>query len=210
MAAGSPHPPAPSPRERGGEDLPQSSPGKAVQVKFGISEVGQVAFGFVVQDETRPGPERLAEIGVSGYQELYRELIRRGWRWQKAAFMSWRAAPRVSRQPATQEELAKMLGYRGDAIFRRWLAKPEQGPLMERIIGEARRLVFEINLSSVDHRTIERATAEDSTVQERKLFYDMYERLAGESGSSGAIDELGTLSDEELDQALERLEQIAA
>lgn len=171
----------------------------------------QLAFGLeLVKAEEWRRPEHLVDIGVSGWQELYHELCRQGWRWQKAAFMAWRAAPRRYRKPRTQEELAKLLGYAGDKVFRIWLKKPEQGPLMLQVIGQARQIIFELNLADVDHVTIERAVSVDSTVAERKLFYDLLERLHSQAGEPDLSDDYSDLSDEELDSEIERLDQIAA
>lgn len=169
------------------------------------------AFGLaLVEVGERRRPEHLAELGVSGYQELYHRLIEQGWRWQKAAFMAWRASPRRHRQPATQAELAEILGYASDAIFRRWLNKPEQGPLMKQVINQARRTVFEINLADVDHVTIERAASFEGSTADRKLYYDIRERLADEAGGGETGDDFSDYSDEELQAEIERLEQIAA
>lgn len=169
------------------------------------------AFGLklLVLEEKRK-PAHLADVGVSGYQELYHELVRQGWRWQKAAFMAWRAAPRRQRQPATQQELAELLGYNSDKVFRIWLQKRDQGPLMERIINESRQTVFKLNLADVDHVTIERATAVDSTVAERKLFYELLDRLNGVAGPMNQDNDTSDYSDDELQAEISRLEQMAA
>lgn len=177
------------------------------------NETGQLsfAFGFQRVESVEAGPGRLEEIGLSGYQDLYWGLCRQGWRWQKAAYMAWRAAPRGSRRPKTQYELAEMLGYAGDKIFRLWLNKPDQGPQMLAIIRNAGQAVFEAHLADVDWVTICQAKAPDSSTSERELFYKRYRELVGETGQRGLDDDgLDNLSDDEIEAELERLEQLAA
>jgi hypothetical protein len=179
------------------------------QTKLDIDDRGQIAFGFVLVDEAGPGPARLAEIGVTGYQDLFHRLIEQGWRWQKAAFMAWRAAPRNSRQPETQEELARLLGYAGDKVFRVWLNKPEQGPLMEAIIRQAAAEVLQAHLADVDLVTIRQATAAESSIGERELFYKRYREAVGPVADRGREDdELEKMSDEELEAELARLAEV--
>lgn len=181
------------------------------EVKQAKFEGGQqIAFGFDLVDDSRPGPERLAEVGVSGYQELFTRLVEQGWHWKKAAFMAWRAAPRDSRQPARQDDLARMLGYQGDKIFRVWLNKPEQGPLMLRIIEQSPKLIFQSHLADVDWVTIQQAKNPESGTSQRELFYKRYRELVGETPAAGgqAGDELDGLSDDELGRELARLEQV--
>lgn len=168
------------------------------------------AFGFEKVEEIERGPEQLKEIGISAYQDLFWELCRQGWRWQKAAYMAWRAAPRDSRQPKTQAELADLLGYTSDRVFRVWLNKPDQGPQMEAIIRQAAKQVFEAHLADVDWVTICQAKAPDSSTNQRELFYKRYEAVAGEAGQQGDIDDLSNLSDDEIEAELERLERVAA
>lgn len=168
------------------------------------------AFGFEKVEEIERGPGRLAEIGISAYQDLFWELCRQGWRWQKAAFMAWRAAPRSSRKPETQAELAKLLGYKSDKIFRVWLNKPEQGPQMEAIIRQTAKTVFEAHLADVDWVTICQAKAPDSSTTQRELFYKRYDQVAGPAaGQQDDLNDLSNLSDDELDEELERLDQVA-
>lgn len=176
-------------------------------------ETGQLsfAFGFQRVEGIASGPGRLEEIGLSGFQDLYWELCRQGWRWQKAAFMAWRAAPRGSRRPKTQGELAEMLGYAGDKIFREWLNKPDQGPQMLAIIRNAAQTVFEAHIADVDWVTICQAKKPDSSTSERDLFYKRHRELAGETGKRRLDDDgLDDLSDDEIKAELERLEQVAA
>lgn len=179
----------------------KTNPDKAEQLSF--------AFGLVEVDTGKSGPERLDEIGVSAYQDLFNELMRQGWRWQKAAYMAWRAAPRDSRTPATQAELAKLLGYAGDKTFRNWLNKPDQGPQMEAIIRQAPKSVFEAHLADVDWVTICQAKAEDSSVAARELFYKRHNDVAGETGQDD-INDTSRLTDDQIEAELQQLEQLAA
>jgi len=183
------------------------------QTKEGAEAVVQTSFAFGLEkvEEIERGPDSLKEIGVSAYQDLFWELCRQGWRWQKAAYMAWRAAPRDSRQPKTQGELAALLGYTSDRVFRVWLNKPDQGPQMEAIIRQAAKLVFEAHLADVDWVTISQAKAPDSSTTERELYYKRYQQVAGDVNQQGKnVDDLSNLSDDEIEAELERLERIAA
>jgi hypothetical protein len=179
---------------------------KPAQGTIEAGDNGQIAFGFILVDESSARPDRISDIGVTGYQDLYHRLCEQGWKWQKAAFMAWRAAPRDSRQPKTQVELAEMLGYASDKVFRNWLDKPQQGLLMAAIISQSPRLVFETHLADVDYVTISQAKRVDSAVNERDLFYKRYREIITGAGEDQLTDDdYGHLSDEEIDDRLNKL-----
>lgn len=187
------------------DQKPNGGDGAIVQTAF--------AFGFEKVEEIERGPDSLKEIGVSAYQELFQIFKRQGWRWQKAAYMAWRASPRDSRYPDTQAELANILGYTSDRNFRVWLNKPDQGPLMEQLIATAACDVLEANKADVDYVTIEQAKALNSTVSQRELFYkrrsDALEEKLRVVQQESEQDDLSNLSDDELEAELERLERVA-
>jgi len=188
--------------------------GEVVQVTFDLEEPGQgerqFAFGLKLVDEGLAGPERLSEIGVTGYQDFYHKLLEAGWHWRKAAFMAWRAAPRGSRWPETQQELAAALGLASDRAFRIWLKKNQQ---MEQVIRQAALMVFESHLADVDLVTIQQARQPNSGVPERALYYKRYQDLLARIDETRPQEQddgsdLSDLSDEELAAEAGRLAQI--
>lgn len=52
------------------------------------------------------------------YGDVYASMIQQGFRWREAAFVAWSVAPKSQRQPATKQELAKLLGCAGSVISR--------------------------------------------------------------------------------------------
>ena len=76
------------------------------------------------------GPQG-ALTGYGWYQE-YMSLIER-FPWRLAAYIAWASSPVVNRQPATQSELAAVLGLRTDRTIRQWR---EKNPDIEREIEQ--------------------------------------------------------------------------
>lgn len=69
--------------------------------------------------------------GYGWYQE-YISLTER-FPWRLAAYIAWAASPVVGRQPATQSELATVLGLRTDRTIRQW---KEKDPSIDQTIAE--------------------------------------------------------------------------
>jgi hypothetical protein len=75
------------------------------------------------------------------YFETFLDLLDGQWPPRIAAFIAWASSPRLDRVPATQEELAHMLGLTSDRQFSKWrrqypsidtlIAKLQIGPLLK-------------------------------------------------------------------------------
>lgn len=60
-------------------------------------------------------------------------LIDGGWPWRQAAFIAWASSPKISRQPKTQDELAKQfLGLGSDRVIAVWR---KRNPEIDTVIG---------------------------------------------------------------------------
>ncbi len=64
------------------------------------------------------------KIGAPRWLDDYLELVRGGWPWRVAAYIAWASTPRGSREPKTQEDLAKNhLGLASDRAIITWRRK---------------------------------------------------------------------------------------
>jgi len=63
-------------------------------------------------------------IGSPKWLDEYFELMRGGWPWRVAAYIAWAGSPRASREPRTQDELARFhLGLTSDRAITTWRRK---------------------------------------------------------------------------------------
>lgn len=106
-----------------------------------------------------------------GWLSAYRDLRAHGLHWKKAAFCAWYNAPKDSRKPDNQEELAKLLNYKSPQVFYKWQKQPWFRALG---IDKLREAILLRHLGDVDRATIAAALNETGSpgVQARKLFYD--------------------------------------
>ncbi len=64
------------------------------------------------------------KIGAPRWLDDYLELVRGGWHWRVAAYIAWASTPRGSREPKTQDELARNhLGLTSDRAINTWRRK---------------------------------------------------------------------------------------
>lgn len=54
------------------------------------------------------------------YFETFLDLLDGSWPPRIAAFIAWASSPKIDRKPATQDELAQMLGLTSDRQFSKW------------------------------------------------------------------------------------------
>jgi len=63
-------------------------------------------------------------IGAPRWLDDYLELCKGGWHWRVAAYIAWASTPRGSREPKTQDELARShLGLTSDRAINTWRKK---------------------------------------------------------------------------------------
>lgn len=67
------------------------------------------------------GGERRGELGV--LREEYEALCAAGWPWRQALYVAWAKLPARGRWPATQAELAEVMGLKSDRAIRTWREK---------------------------------------------------------------------------------------
>lgn len=153
----------------------------------------QLAFSFALTPQTdnqkTPWLKRIQQNGLSCYWEIYQNLLdnppdweTRFWRdhparkreWpKKALFIAWACAPAGARQPRTQNEFAEAIGVSTQAVWK-W---KNNNPEMTELINELSLFPLEAAIRDVDYVTLMQATAPDSPVPARKLFYDRYEAM---------------------------------
>ena len=90
---------------------------------------------------------------------------------QVAAYIAWAASPAKGRKPATQAELASLLGLKDDRTIRQWRAKDKRidATIKERQAGPLwahRRDIFEALVQSA-------STADAANFSDRKLALEM-------------------------------------
>lgn len=64
------------------------------------------------------------KMGAPRWLDDYLELCKGGWPWKVAAYIAWASTPKGSREPKTQEELARIhLGLSSDRAINTWRRK---------------------------------------------------------------------------------------
>lgn len=64
------------------------------------------------------------KMGAPRWLDDYLELCKGGWPWRVAAYIAWASTPKGSREPKTQEELARIhLGLTSDRAINTWRRK---------------------------------------------------------------------------------------
>ncbi len=70
--------------------------------------------------------------GAPRWLDDYLELCKGGWPWRVAAYIAWASTPRGSREPKTQEELARFhLGLTSDRAITTWRTR---NPLIDQMV----------------------------------------------------------------------------
>ncbi|MFZ5856762.1 MAG: hypothetical protein ACOYZ6_08025 [Chloroflexota bacterium] len=64
------------------------------------------------------------KIGAPRWMDDFMELCKGGWPWRVAAYIAWASTPKGSREPKTQDELARVhLGLTSDRAINTWRRK---------------------------------------------------------------------------------------
>lgn len=72
------------------------------------------------------------KAGAPRWLDDYLELAKGGWPWRVAAFIAWASTPKGSREPKTQDELARFhLGLSSDRAIITWRNK---NPLIDQMV----------------------------------------------------------------------------
>lgn len=84
----------------------------------------------IVDDRLRNEAARKAlenmygKIGAPRWMDDFMELCKGGWPWRVAAYIAWASTPKGSREPKTQDELARNhLGLTSDRAINTWRRK---------------------------------------------------------------------------------------
>lgn len=101
----------------------------------------------------------------------FEELRAYGLDWRKAMAVAWRASKGLNRQPATQGELASLMGLKSDRTIRKWF---EDRPELEELVA-----AFQAGPLLKHRRDVMEALVESASVPEaahssdRKLFFQL-------------------------------------
>lgn len=146
--------------------------------------------------------ETLDEINTAWMAD-YKRLRDDGWPWRVAVYIAWSASPKRSRVPATQDELAiNVLGLTSDRAIATWRKK---NPAIDEMVALLQALPLLEHRRDIYEALIESAASPDHrSHQDRKLALELLGDYVSKSQvsvkRSGDVDDLSTLSDEELDQ----------
>lgn len=132
---------------------------------------------------------------------------------KQAAYAAWYSAPKQTRQPKTQEELAGLLNYKSAQIFFKW----RQQEWWKEAINQTGLALLEDYNADAHRRLIEMALNEGGSagVAALRLYFERLQQIKpGELTVNGlpraienTVNLVMNLSDDELDGELERLEQ---
>jgi hypothetical protein len=111
----------------------------------------------------------------SGWLNAYHDLKAHGLHWKKAAFCAWYNAPKPSRQPKNQNQLAELLNYKSPQVFYKW---QKAGWFRELGIDRLRESILLQHLADIDRRTITDALSADGSagVAARRLYYEQVDK----------------------------------
>lgn len=130
---------------------------------------------------------------------------------KQAAYAAWYSAPKATRRPKTQEELAGLLNYKSAQIFFKW----RQQEWWQEAINQTGLALLEDYNADAHRRLIDLALNEGggAGVAALRLYFERLQQIKpGELTLSGkaienTVNVVMALSDDELDSELERLEQ---
>lgn len=129
--------------------------------------------------ESTPGQKasRLAYAEIENrlksfdWYEDYEELRAKGLDWRKAMAVAWRASRGLNREPATQAELASLMGLKSDRTIRKWF---EDSPELEEIVAAFQAGPLFKHRRDVVDALIESASNPDATHSaDRKLYFTL-------------------------------------
>lgn len=110
------------------------------------------------------------------------QAIKERFEWRKAAYIAWSASPKKGRQPALEDEMARLLGYTAARTFRKW---KKENPDIDAAIREMKLAPLEEHLADVITAWVDSAliVGRDGHA-DRKLFLERA-GLLGESDEGG-------------------------
>ncbi|TXH11552.1 MAG: hypothetical protein E6R03_14290 [Hyphomicrobiaceae bacterium] len=106
------------------------------------------------------------------------QAIKERFEWRKAAYIAWSASPKRGRQPALEDDMARLLGYTAARTFRKW---KKENPDIDAAIREMKLAPLEEHLADVITAWVDSAliVGRDGHA-DRKLFLERAGLLAGE------------------------------
>lgn len=101
----------------------------------------------------------------------YESLRSKGLDWRKAMAVAWRASRGFNRQPATQTELASLMGLKSDRTIRKWF---EDSPELEELVGVMQAApLFSHRRDVIEALVTSASTPAAQNSADRRLFFQM-------------------------------------
>jgi hypothetical protein len=101
----------------------------------------------------------------------YEELRSKGLDWRKAMAVAWRASKGLNRQPATQTELASLMGLKSDRTIRKWF---EDSPELEELVGVMQAApLFRHRRDVIEALVASASTEAPQNAADRRLFFQL-------------------------------------
>jgi hypothetical protein len=106
------------------------------------------------------------------WMEEYRKLREGGWDWRVAAYIAWASSPKGTRQPKSQDELARThLGLMSDRAISTWRRK---NPAIDEMVAVLQSAPLWEHRADVYEALIEMAKGHDyKSHNDRKLFLEL-------------------------------------
>lgn len=91
--------------------------------------------------------------------------------WRKAMAVAWRASHGLNRQPATQAELASLMGLKSDRVIRKWF---EESPELEEIVAQVQAApLFRYRRDVIEALVASACTEAAANASDRRLFFQL-------------------------------------
>lgn len=101
----------------------------------------------------------------------YQELRSMGLDWRKAVAVAWRASSGLNRKPATQAELAALMGLKSDRTIRKWF---EDSPELEELVATVQAApLFQHRRDVIGALVASACTEAPANAADRRLFFQL-------------------------------------
>lgn len=101
----------------------------------------------------------------------YQELRSMGLDWRKAVAVAWRASSGLNRKPATQAELALLMGLKSDRTIRKWF---EESPELEELVATVQAApLFQHRRDVIKALVASASTEAPANAADRRLFFQL-------------------------------------
>lgn len=124
------------------------------------------------QSASRQAWEQMRQaLSTFAWWPEFEELRALGLDWRKAVAVAWRASKGLNREPATQRELASLMGLKNDRTIRKWF---EDDPALDALVMTFQASPLLSHRRDVIEALVESASTPEAThASDRKLFFQL-------------------------------------